>query len=89
MFRLIQLHAQQGVPRIGIDPDGYGSEHAALARYRESPASYFGIGRFDDMMKIRGNNVWPSAVDAAVFAHREIAEYVGKKLQVTERLVRT
>lgn len=36
------------------------------------------IGRFDDMMKIRGNNVWPSAVDAAVFAHREIAEYVGQ-----------
>jgi phenylacetate-CoA ligase len=36
------------------------------------------IGRFDDMMKIRGNNVWPSAVDAAVFACREIAEYVGR-----------
>jgi len=36
------------------------------------------IGRFDDMMKIRGNNVWPSAVDAAVFAHREIAEYTGE-----------
>ena len=36
------------------------------------------VGRFDDMMKIRGNNVWPSAVDAAVFAHGEIAEYVGK-----------
>jgi phenylacetate-CoA ligase len=35
------------------------------------------IGRFDDMMKIRGNNVWPSAVDAAVFAHREVVEYVG------------
>jgi phenylacetate-CoA ligase len=35
------------------------------------------IGRFDDMMKIRGNNVWPAAVDAAVFAHREIAEYIG------------
>jgi phenylacetate-CoA ligase len=29
------------------------------------------------MLKIRGNNVWPSAVDAAVFAHREVAEYVG------------
>lgn len=35
------------------------------------------IGRYDDMMKIRGNNVWPSAVDLAVFAHHEIAEYVG------------
>lgn len=36
------------------------------------------IGRFDDMMKIRGNNVWPSMVDAAVFAHSEIAEYKGR-----------
>ena len=36
------------------------------------------IGRFDDMMKIRGNNVWPSAVDAAVFAHPEIADYAGR-----------
>jgi len=35
------------------------------------------IGRYDDMMKIRGNNVWPSAVDIAVFAHHEVAEYIG------------
>jgi phenylacetate-CoA ligase len=36
------------------------------------------VGRFDDMMKIRGNNVWPSMVDAAVFAHDEVAEYAGR-----------
>src|SRR5690606_26256010 len=36
------------------------------------------IGRYDDMMKIRGNNVWPSAVDIAVFAQPEVAEYVGR-----------
>ncbi len=36
------------------------------------------IGRYDDMMKIRGNNVWPSAVNLAVFAHPEIDEYVGR-----------
>ncbi len=36
------------------------------------------IGRFDDMMKIRGNNVWPSAIDAAVFSHPEIADYAGR-----------
>ncbi|GAA2582874.1 hypothetical protein GCM10010435_70780 [Winogradskya consettensis] len=48
MFRLIQLHAQHGVPRIGVDPDGYGSERAAIARYRETPATYFGVGRFDE-----------------------------------------
>ena len=48
MFRLIQLRAQPSGPRIGIDPDGYGSEIAALVRYRESPAEYLGIGRFDE-----------------------------------------
>jgi hypothetical protein len=48
MFRLIQLHAQHGVPRIGVDPDGFGSERAAFARYREAPATYFGVGRFDE-----------------------------------------
>jgi phenylacetate-CoA ligase len=36
------------------------------------------IGRYDDMMKIRGNNVWPSAVDGCVFAHPEIVEYIGR-----------
>jgi phenylacetate-CoA ligase len=36
------------------------------------------IGRFDDMMKIRGNNVWPSMIDAAVFAHPEVGEYKGR-----------
>ncbi|MEV4704230.1 hypothetical protein [Actinoplanes sp. NPDC049316] len=48
MFRLIQLQAQHGVPRIGVDPDGYGSERAALARYRETPSMFFGVGRFDE-----------------------------------------
>ena len=47
MFRLIQLHAQHGTPHIGVDPDGYASERAALARYRAAPATYFGVGRFD------------------------------------------
>ena len=36
------------------------------------------IGRYDDMMKIRGNNVWPSAVDTCVFAHPEVVEYIGR-----------
>ena len=36
------------------------------------------IGRYDDMLKIRGNNVWPLAVDTAVFAEAEVAEYVGR-----------
>ncbi|MBM3555937.1 MAG: phenylacetate--CoA ligase [Alphaproteobacteria bacterium] len=36
------------------------------------------IGRYDDMLKIRGNNVWPLAIDTAVFGHPEVAEYVGR-----------
>lgn len=48
MFRLIQLTAQHGVPRIGVDPDAFASERAAFARYRAVPAAYFGVGRFDE-----------------------------------------
>jgi phenylacetate-CoA ligase len=36
------------------------------------------IGRFDDMLKIRGNNVWPAAVDAALFAFEEVADYAAR-----------
>jgi phenylacetate-CoA ligase len=36
------------------------------------------ISRYDDMMKIRGNNVWPATVDGVVFSHAEVAEYVGR-----------
>jgi hypothetical protein len=47
MFRLIQLHARHGIPRIGMDPDGFATEPAALARFRESATTHFGVGRFD------------------------------------------
>jgi phenylacetate-CoA ligase len=30
------------------------------------------------MLKIRGMNVWPSAVDSVVFVHKEADEYVGR-----------
>jgi phenylacetate-CoA ligase len=36
------------------------------------------IGRYDDMMKIRGNNVWPTAIDQLMFAEPEVAEYAGR-----------
>ena len=36
------------------------------------------IGRYDDMMKVRGNNVWPLTVDTIVFAEPAVAEYVGR-----------
>jgi hypothetical protein len=47
MFRLIQVHARHGTPRIGVDTDGFTSERTALARYRETAATFFGVGRFD------------------------------------------
>ena len=42
------------------------------------------IARYDDMMKIRAQNVWPEAVDALIFAHPEIEEYMGQ-VYVNER----
>jgi hypothetical protein len=47
MFRLIQLHADDGTTHVGVDPDGYTNEFAALATYRSTPATFFGVGRFD------------------------------------------
>jgi phenylacetate-CoA ligase len=31
--------------------------------------------RYDDMVKVKGTNIWPSAVDGVVFAHAEIEDY--------------
>ena len=33
------------------------------------------VARYDDMIKIKGQNVWPEAVDAAVFSFPEVEEY--------------
>jgi phenylacetate-CoA ligase len=35
------------------------------------------VARYDDMMKIRGQNLWPDAVDKLVFADVTIEEYAG------------
>jgi phenylacetate-CoA ligase len=37
-----------------------------------------GVSRYDDMMKIRGNNVWPATIDAIMFAAPEVDEYAGR-----------
>lgn len=42
------------------------------------------VARYDDMLKIRGNNVWPATVDAVMFSHPEVAEYLGR-VYVDER----
>jgi hypothetical protein len=47
MFRLIHLHVEHGIPRIGVDPDTYAGERAALDSCRATPGAYFGVGRFD------------------------------------------
>lgn len=36
------------------------------------------ISRYDDMIKIKATNVWPQAVDEAVFSFDEIDEYNGR-----------
>lgn len=36
------------------------------------------IGRYDDMMKIRANNIWPMTVDDIVLSHPAVAEYRGR-----------
>lgn len=36
------------------------------------------VARYDDMIKIRGQNMWPDAVDNVVFSFGEVAEYRGK-----------
>ncbi len=35
------------------------------------------IARYDDMMKIRGQNLWPDAVDKLVFENAAVEEYAG------------
>ena len=59
--------------RVRLLPEGAAGNGRAW-----TPIESGTISRYDDMMKIRGNNVWPSAVDLAVFAHPEVADYVGR-----------
>jgi hypothetical protein len=59
MFRLIQLHADDGTARIGVDPDGYTNEYAALAGFRTTPTTFFGVGRFNE-----GNTLVEIIVDS-------------------------
>lgn len=36
------------------------------------------IARYDDMMKIKGQNVWPEAIDEVVFSFPPVSEYNGR-----------
>lgn len=42
------------------------------------------IGRYDDMLKIKGLNVWPQAVDEVVFSDDRVREYQGRVTQDSE-----
>lgn len=33
------------------------------------------IGRFDDMIKVKGMNIWPQALDEVMFSYSEVEEY--------------
>ena len=35
------------------------------------------IARLDDMLRIRGVNIWPSAIEAELFAHPDVCDYRG------------
>lgn len=35
------------------------------------------IARYDDMLKIKGQNIWPLAVEEVIFAYKEVEEYNG------------
>lgn len=36
------------------------------------------IARYDDMLKVKGQNIWPLAVEEVIFAHKEVEEYSGR-----------
>lgn len=36
------------------------------------------LSRYDDMMKVRGMNIWPQAVDDVLFANPVVDEYLGR-----------
>ena len=36
------------------------------------------VSRYDDMIKVKGNNIWPETVDSIIFSKDEIEEYVGR-----------
>jgi phenylacetate-CoA ligase len=36
------------------------------------------IARIDDMLRIRGVNVWPGAIEAELFAHADVCDYRGR-----------
>jgi phenylacetate-CoA ligase len=52
----------------------------------DNDSAYLGIrvgsiGRFDDMLKIRGNNVWPQQLEQALLGHPAIADFQAEVTQ--------
>jgi phenylacetate-CoA ligase len=67
------------VIRFATDDRAFYYPHSACSCGRPFNSVLAGsISRYDDMIKIKAMNVWPSAVDAVVFAFPSVAEYQGR-----------
>ena len=56
--------------RVRIVPAGSYGERRPLRGIRCGA-----VDRFDDMLKIRGNNVWPAQLNGALLGHGAVADY--------------
>lgn len=56
--------------RVEVVPPGSYESDLALLGIRVGT-----VGRWDDMLKIRGNNVWPSQLDEALLGHPAVMDY--------------
>lgn len=55
--------------RVDVVPPGASGDAARIGLRAGS------VGRWDDMAKIRGNNVWPGQLDAALLGHPLVRDY--------------
>ena len=61
------------------------SDKVVYRHYEECPCGrpFMGIEcgsieRYDDMIKMKGTNVWPTAIDSVVFSYKEVFDYRGR-----------
>ena len=61
------------------------SDRVVYRHYEECPCGrpFMGvengsIERYDDMIKMKGTNVWPTAIDSVVFSYKEVFDYRGR-----------
>ncbi|MDT7668040.1 MAG: phenylacetate-CoA ligase [Pseudonocardiales bacterium] len=59
--------------RVTVVPSGVGDNRSPYQGIRVGT-----VGRFDDMLKIRGNNVWPQQLDEALLGQPAISDYLAE-----------